>query len=117
MENELKQIIELLKFLPLDIQVKEDAESVEITIKTKDSPIKKEIEDYKDIIENLDDCVFTESMEMLGDKVDISEFDQLLSDPSDREEYLLELIKISKKCIALCIDNKIKELQELKSRL
>lgn len=54
---------------------------------------------------------------MLGDKVDISEFDQLLSDPSDREEYLLELIKISKKCIALCIDNKIKELQELKSRL
>lgn len=115
MENELKQIIELLKFLPLDIQVKEDSESIEISIKT--NPIKDVVENYQKIIDDLDDCVFIESIEMLKNKVDIAKFEQLLDDPSGQEEDLLKFIEISKECIALCIDNKVKELQELKSRL
>ena len=54
---------------------------------------------------------------MLRNKIDIAKFEQLLDDPSGQEEDLLKFIEISKECIALCIDNKVKELQELKSRL
>lgn len=79
------------------------------------------IDNYKEIIEDLDDCIFVDIIEELHSfNVDLKQFDELLNkeDRTDSENtYVCYLIFLTKKLISQHIDKKIEELSELRERL
>lgn len=84
-----------------------------------DSEIKKMIAEYKENVDLLDDCLFLEIFEELGEDMCLKELDALLRQDSYTEEEA-DLVKGKIKYIYTCIKehlyNKIDSLYELASR-
>lgn len=78
------------------------------------------VNNYKEIIDELDDCIFVNVIDELPEyNISVKEFDELLNkeDLTDSEkEYVIELINFTKKLIIKHVDLKIKELFELKAK-
>ena len=81
-----------------------------------DSKIKEEVKNYKDIVENLDDCLFLEIVEDMSEKVDVKTFDELLEQDSyteDEAEIVSQMMNITKTVIYEHIVQKIQDLKEI----
>lgn len=108
------------------VRINRDGDTVHVEIEqsSEDTNYKSEVrdivEEYKELIEELDDCLFVEIVEDLSNKISIKEFDGLLNkeDLSKEEAFkLLNMIDVCKEYIAFHIENKIDNLRELYSRI
>ena len=108
------------------VRINRDGDTVHVEIEqsSEDTDYKSEVrdivEEYKELIEELDDCLFVEIVEDLSNKISIKEFDELLNkeDLSKEEAFkLLNMIDVCKEYIAFHIENKIDNLRELYSRI
>lgn len=78
-----------------------------------DSSIKEVIKEYKERIEELDDCLFVEVTEKMSNYFNIKKFDELINKDYFTEEEAIEvseLIEKSSQIICDCLEDKIKEL-------
>lgn len=81
-----------------------------------DSKIKEEVKNYKDIVENLDDCLFLEIVEDMSEMVDVKTFDELLEQDSyteDEAEIVSQMMNITKAVIYEHVVQKIQDLKEI----
>ena len=79
-----------------------------------DSSIKEVINDYKDSINELDDCLFVEAVDDMRQSFDIKRFDKLLNQDSFTEEEANEvgnMINYSTEIICSHLKNKIDNLR------
>ena len=81
-----------------------------------DSVIKEEVKNYKNIVENLDDCLFLEVCEDMSEMIDIKTFDELLEQDSytkEEAEAVSHMINITKTIIRERILQKFQDLEEV----
>lgn len=84
-----------------------------------DSNIKEIIKEYKEWIEELDDCLFVEATEETSKHFNIKRFDELLNKDSftkDEAYELSEMIDKSSQIICKHLENKIAELIDIYNR-
>lgn len=77
------------------------------------------IDDFKESLEELDDCIFLSSTEEFGEKYDLKKVNDVFNKEHFTDEELSEcedIINEYKKIIHNNIDNKIKELLEIQSK-
>lgn len=124
----VKQIIKIIEQSPnddlnifyLSTGEKELFQINGVDIISKDNNIKKEINDFKSVIEDLDDCLFLEIVEDLESIIDIKTFDELLEQESLTEEeveIVSHMISLSKTVINEHIQNKIVDYEDILERL
>lgn len=96
--------------------------SVEISELEKafdDTATKKIIKEYKERIEELDDCLFVEAAEEMGQYFDVKRFDELLNQDTFTEEEaaeISEMIDQSSQIICDHLEDKINELVNVYNR-
>lgn len=96
-------------------------DTVNITITSSndseiDDSVIEEISNYKQIIEELDDCLFMDVLDEMEEIIDIKRFNDLLEQEeftNEEKEEVLEMINTSKGIIREHLQNKIEELVEL----
>ena len=84
-----------------------------------DSNVKEIIKEYKEWIEELDDCLFVEATEETSKHFNIKRFDELLNKDSFTKEEayeLSEMIDKSSQIICKHLENKIAELIDIYNR-
>lgn len=84
-----------------------------------DSCIKEIIKEYKKRIEELDDCLFVEAAEEMGQYFDVQRFDELLNQDTFTEEEAAEVSKMinhSTEIICNHLEDKINELVNIYNR-
>ena len=84
-----------------------------------DSCIKEIIKEYKERIEELDDCSFVEAVEKMGQYFDVQRFDELLNQGTFTEEEaaeVSEMINQSSQIICDHLEDKINELVNVYNR-
>lgn len=84
-----------------------------------DSCIKEIIKGYKERIEELDDCLFVEAAEEMGQYFDVQRFDELLNQGTFTEEEaaeVSEMIDQSSQIICDHLEDKINELVDVYNR-
>lgn len=84
-----------------------------------DSCIKEIIKEYKERIEELDDCLFVEAAEEMGQYFDVQRFDELLNQDTFTEEEAAEVSKMinhSTEIICNHLEDKINELVNIYNR-
>ena len=84
-----------------------------------DSYIKEIIKEYKERIEELDDCLFVEAAEEMGQHFDVKRFDELLNQDTFTEEEaaeVSEMIDQSSQIICDHLEDKINELVDVYNR-
>lgn len=84
-----------------------------------DSCIKEIIKEYKERIEELDDCLFVEAAEEMGQYFDVQRFDELLNQDTFTEEEaaeVSEMINQSSQIICDHLEDKINELVDVYNR-
>lgn len=84
-----------------------------------DSCIKEIIKEYKERIEELDDCLFVEAAEEMGQYFDVHRFDELLNQDTFTEEEaaeVSEMIDQSSQIICDHLEDKINELVDVYNR-
>lgn len=84
-----------------------------------DSCIKEIIKEYKERIEELDDCLFVEAAEEMGQYFDVQRFDELLNQDTFTEEEaaeVSEMIDQSSQIICDHLEDKINELVDVYNR-
>lgn len=84
-----------------------------------DSCIKEIIKEYKERIEELDDCLFVEAAEEMGQYFDVQRFDELLNRDTFTEEEAAEVSKMinhSAEIICNHLEDKINELVNIYNR-
>lgn len=84
-----------------------------------DSCIKEIIKEYKERIEELDDCLFVEAAEEMDQYFDIQRFDELLNQDTFTEEEaaeVSEMIGQSSQIICDHLEDKINELVDVYNR-
>lgn len=84
-----------------------------------DSCIKEIIKEYKERIEELDDCLFVEAAEEMGQYFDVQRFDELLNQDTFTEEEADEVSKMinhSTEIICNHLEDKINELVNIYNR-
>ena len=84
-----------------------------------DSNIKEIVKEYKEWIEELDDCLFVEATEETSKHFNIKRFDELLNKDSftkDEAYELSEMIDKSSQIICKHLENKIAELIDIYNR-
>lgn len=124
----IKQIIKIIEQSPnddlnifyLSTGEKELFQINGVDIISKDNNIKKEINDFKSVIEDLDDCLFLEIVEDLESIIDIKTFDELLEQDSFTEEeteIVSHMISLSKTVINEHIQNRIVDYKDILERL
>ncbi len=94
-------------------KLKRDRDGFTVECKTR-------IEDYKDAINELDDCMFLECLEEAKEQIDIKRFDELLEKKKlTKEEFeeVNEEIDLFIDIIRNHISNRIDDLNELDSKL
>lgn len=143
MEN-LQEINKLIKFLSSQIsdgfQHSLEIDGIKLTLSNKDgvitinidsnkdnlednsenSLIKETINEFKEFIEELDDCLFLESIEEIEQYFDIKRFNDLLEQKefTDKEETeVIKMIEASKIIIREHLQDKIEELVELYDKI
>lgn len=95
-----------------------DGENVKIKASEifNDSSTKEMVASYKENVEDLDDDIFIEVTEELAEKMDISEFNELLELDSFSEEQAVKvekMISISSDIICSHLQQKIKDMVKL----
>lgn len=124
----VKQIIKIIEQSPnddlnifyLSTGEKELFQINGVDIISKDNNIKKEINDFKSVIEDLDDCLFLEIVEDLESIIDIKTFDELLEQDSlteEETEIVSHMISLSKTVINEHIQNRIVDYKDILERL
>lgn len=124
----VKQIIKIIEQSPnddlnifyLSTGEKELFQINGVDIISKDNNIKKEINDFKSVIEDLDDCLFLEIVEDLESIIDIKTFDELLEQESlteEETEIVSHMISLSKTVINEHIQNRIVDYKDILERL
>lgn len=124
----VKQIIKIIEQSPnddlnifyLSTGEKELFQINGVDIISKDNNIKKEINDFKSVIEDLDDCLFLEIVEDLESIIDIKTFDELLEQESlteEETEIVSHMISHSKTVINEHIQNRIVDYEDILERL
>lgn len=81
-----------------------------------DSCIKEIIKEYKESIEQLDDCLFVDAAEEMSQYFDVKRFDELLNQDTFTEEEaaeVSEMIDQSSQIISNHLEDKINELVEI----
>lgn len=81
-----------------------------------DSEIKEEVKNYKDIVEELDDCLFIEICDDIKESIDLVTFDELLKQDSYTEEeaeIVEQMLCFAETAIHEHVSNKIQDLQEI----
>lgn len=84
-----------------------------------DSYIKEIIKEYKERVEELDDCLFVEAAEEMGQYFDVQRFDELLNQDTFTEEEaaeVSEMIDQSSQIICDHLEDKINELVDVYNR-
>ncbi len=84
-----------------------------------DSCIKEIIKEYKERIEELDDCLFVEAAEEMDQYFDVQRFDELLNQDTFTEEEaaeVSEMIGQSSQIICDHLEDKINELVDVYNR-
>lgn len=84
-----------------------------------DSSIKEIIKKYKKRIEELDDCLFVETVEEMGQYFNVQRFDKLLNQDTFTEEEaaeVSEMIDQSSQIICDHLEDKINELVDVYNR-
>lgn len=84
-----------------------------------DSCIKEITKEYKERIEELDDCLFIEAAEEMGQYFDVQRFDELLNQDTFTEEEaaeVSEMIGQSSQIICDHLEDKINELVDVYNR-
>ena len=84
-----------------------------------DSCVKEIIKEYKERIEELDDCLFVEVTEEMGQYFNMKRFDELLNQDTFTEEEateVSEMIDQSSQIICDHLEDKINELVEIYNR-
>lgn len=84
-----------------------------------DSYIKEIIKEYKERIEELDDCLFVEAAEEMGQYFDVQRFDELLNQDTFTEEEAAEVSKMIDRFSQIICDHlkdKINELVDVYNR-
>lgn len=84
-----------------------------------DSCIKEIIKEYKERIKELDDCLFVEAAEEMGQYFDVQRFDELLNQDTFTEEEAAEVSKMinhSTEIICNHLEDKINELVNIYNR-
>lgn len=84
-----------------------------------DSCIKENIKEYKECIEELDDCLFVEAAEEMGQYFNMKRFDELLNQGTFTEEEaaeVSEMIDQSSQIICDHLKDKINELVDIYNR-
>lgn len=84
-----------------------------------DSCIKEIIKEYKERIEELDDCLFVEAAEEMRQYFDVQRFDELLNQDTFTEEEAAEVSKMidqSSQIICDHLEDKINELVDVYNR-
>ena len=124
----VKQIIKIIEQSPnddlnifyLSTGEKELFQINGVDIISKDNNIKKEINDFKSVIEDLDACLFLEIVEDLESIIDIKTFDELLEQDSlteEETEIVSHMISLSKTVINEHIQNRIVDYKDILERL
>lgn len=121
MEEIIKQLLELKQ--PLTIQYtnvngeeKLIVNGQEIRPKFDDSEVKQMVVKYKTILDRIDDCVFLEVLEEIGEDINLNEFDALLQQDnytSEESDKLLDMIHFAQNTIAECVSSKITDYQRV----
>lgn len=93
---------------------------INVSIETdtfNDSETKKLVSDFKEWIQKVDDDIFIESFEQTKEAIDIKKLDSLLNQENFTEEeaeQVEDMINYFESIITNNIDNKIKELEDMK---
>lgn len=134
MENSIDLLIEAIKSMTngsknlkignMNVSISKDSddnsESIEVRIEqNNNSEVKEKIKNYKEAIEELDDCIFISALEQFSDIYSAKEFNKLLEYDNfteEEEDYVLEMINHFNNLVRTSIEDKIKELKEIKER-
>lgn len=104
----------------INISVTSDKDTKEEVLETfDDSQIKEIIKEYKERIEELDDCLFVEAAEEMSKYFNMKRFDELLNQDTFTEQEateVSEMIDQSSQIICNHLEDKINELVKIYNR-
>lgn len=104
----------------INISVTSDKDTKEEALETfDDSQIKEIIKEYKERIEELDDCLFVEAAEEMSKYFNMKRFDELLNQDTFTEQEateVSEMIDQSSQIICNHLEDKINELVNIYNR-
>lgn len=100
-------------------EIKSESESEDHTVKFDDTDILKEVDNFKNNVNGLDDELFIKLIEQLNGMMDVNEFDKLLNQESfieNEAECVHCLIEQTNTVIIDIISNEIERFEELRER-
>ena len=107
------------------INVTKDGNTLKITIVSKaedeeeekfdDTEIKEAIQEYKDKLNDLDDCLFVSATEDFGKEFEVKRFDELLNKETLTADEAIEVTKMIDRSLDIISDHLRKKIEELVS--
>lgn len=106
------------------INVTKDGNTLKITIVSKeedeeekfdDTEIKEAIQEYKDKLNDLDDCLFVSATEDFGKEFEVKRFDELLNKETLTSDEAMEVTKMIDRSLDIISDHLRKKIEELVS--
>ena len=107
------------------INVTKDGNTLKITIVSKeedeeeekfdDTAIKEAIQEYKDKLNDLDDCLFVSATEDFGKEFEVKRFDELLNKETLTADEAMEVTKMIDRSLDIISDHLRKKIEELVS--
>lgn len=107
------------------INVTKDGNTLKITIVSKeedkeeekfdDTEIKEAIQEYKDKLNDLDDCLFVNATEDFGKEFEVKRFDELLNKETLTADEAMEVTKMIDRSLDIISDHLRKKIEELVS--
>lgn len=107
------------------INVTKDGNTLKITIVSKeedkeeekfdDTEIKEAIQEYKDKLNDLDDCLFVSATEDFGKEFEVKRFDELLNKETLTADEAMEVTKMIDRSLDIISDHLRKKIEELVS--
>lgn len=107
------------------INVTKDGNTLKITIVPKeedeeeekfdDTEIKEAIQEYKDKLNDLDDCLFVSATEDFGKEFEVKRFDELLNKETLTADEAMEVTKMIDRSLDIISDHLRKKIEELVS--
>ena len=101
--------------LKITIVSKEEDEEEEEEEKFDDTEIKEAIQEYKDKLNDLDDCLFVSATEDFGKEFEVKRFDELLNKETLTADEAMEVTKMIDRSLDIISDHLRKKIEELVS--
>lgn len=103
--------------LKITIVSKEEEEEEEEDEEEKfdDTEIKEAIQEYKDKLNDLDDCLFVSATEDFGKEFEVKRFDELLNKETLTADEAMEVTKMIDRSLDIISDHLRKKIEELVS--